>query len=140
MYNSRAFNLELHNVKHPIRTIAITAALLTAANAVLAQEDAEYEVVLPEAAQACVLPTAPDAIPEDADRDQLLAAKQAVGDFQTEVESYRSCLSNAEAGDITPGNKQAIVASYNYSVEMEERVATRFNEAVRAYKERQSDG
>ena len=40
--------------------------------------------------------------------------------------------------DNTPGNKQAIVESYNYSVEMEERVANRFNEAVRDYKERQA--
>lgn len=109
----------------------------------LAQEGADaadYEVVLPESAQACVLPVAPDAIPEDADRDTLLAAKEDVGTFQGEISSYRECLSRAEEGDITPGNKQAIVASYNYSVEMEERVAKRFNEAIRSYKERQGEG
>ena len=127
-------------MKHPISKVAIAFSLFASAGALFAQDEAEYEVVLPDAAQSCVLPTAPDAIPEDADRDQLLAAKNAIGEFQTEVESYRECLAAAEEGDITPGNKQAIVASYNYSVEMEERVATRFNEAIRAYKERQSDG
>lgn len=132
-------------MRYPIANILVALTLLASSSAVLAQEESEYteeelEVVLPEAAQACVLPTAPDAIPEDADRDLLLAAKQEVGDFQGAVTEYRECLSVAEAGDITPGNKQAIVASYNYSVEMEERVAERFNEAVRKYKARQSEG
>lgn len=128
-------------MNHSITRIAIALFSLAAAGALFAQEDeTDYEVVLPEAAQVCVLPTAPDAIPEGADRDQLLAAKQDVADFQASVTEYRSCLSEAEAGDITPGNKEAIVASYNYSVEMEERVATRFNEALQAYKARQSDG
>jgi hypothetical protein len=46
-------------------------------------------------------------------------------------------LKNAEnAPDLTAGNKQAMVASFNYSVDMEERVAQRFNEAIRSYKER----
>jgi hypothetical protein len=52
---------------------------------------------------------------------------------------YRDCLKSAEdtGGEtLTAGNKQALVASYNYSVDMEERVAERFNEAVRSYKER----
>jgi hypothetical protein len=53
--------------------------------------------------------------------------------------AFRDCLSKADENeDNTPGNKQAIVNSYNYSVEMEERVANRFNDAVRAYKERQA--
>lgn len=122
---------------------AIAVSLITPAGVLLAQEiqdETEYEVVLPDAAQACVLPTAPDEIPDDADRDRLLAAKQDVADFQASVTEYRECLAEAETDDITPGNKQAIVASYNYSVEMEERVATRFNEALQAYKARQSDG
>lgn len=132
-------------MKYPMYKILIALIIVSASNLVFAQEDEEYtaeelEVVLPKAAQACVLPTAPDAIPEDAGRDQLLEAKQDVSDFQGEVAAYRECLSAAEAGDITPGNKQAIVASYNYSVEMEERVAERFNEAIRNYKARQAEG
>jgi hypothetical protein len=53
--------------------------------------------------------------------------------------SFRDCLKAAEEDpDNTPGNKAAIVSSFNYSVEMEERVAERFNEAVRGYKERKA--
>lgn len=113
---------------------------LVSGQALFAQDGSEYEVILPEAAQSCVLPAAPDAIPQDADTDTLLAAKKDIGRFQGEVETYRSCLAEAETDDITPGNKEAIVASYNYSVEMEERVAERFNEAIRAYKARQNEG
>lgn len=127
-------------MKYLTPKILVGLFLSISAQSLFAQEDVEYEVVLPEAAQACVLPTAPDAIPEDADRDALLAAKNDIGTFQGQIESYRACLSEAETDDITPGNKEAIVASYNYSVEMEERVAERFNEAIRAYKERQGGG
>lgn len=114
--------------------------LLSVGQFAAAQEDIEYVVVLPEAAQSCVLPAAPDAIPEGAGKEELLAAKKDIDEFQGEVAAYRECLSAAEAGEITEGNKQAIVASYNYSVEMEERVATRFNEAVRDYNARRSEG
>jgi hypothetical protein len=100
--------------------------------------DAEdLEVILPEKAQECILPVAPDAIPEDADYDRLIAAKDDVAKFQTMLLTYRECLQGAEAEtEMTEGNKQAITASFNYSVDMEERVAERFNVAVRNYKER----
>ena len=117
----------------------IAAGLLV--GAVQAQEidPEDYEVILPDDAQKCVLPAAPDTIPEEATLDQLKAAKKQVGEFQGKVTEFRDCLAEAEANpDNTPGNKQAIVDSYNYSVEMEERVATRFNEAVRDYKERKA--
>lgn len=109
-------------------------------NSAQAQSDDEedYTVVLPDAAQVCVLPAAPDAIPEEATYDELVAAKGGVATFQGALEEYRTCLKAAEDGDeeLTAGNKQALIASYNYSVDMEERVAQRFNEAVRSYKER----
>lgn len=103
-----------------------------------AAEEEDYTVVLPEAAQKCVLPAAPDAIPEDATKDQLLAAKGQIADFQGVLQVYRDCLKAAEdsGADLTAGNKQALVASFNYSVDMEERVAGRFNEAVHSYKVR----
>ena len=51
----------------------------------------------------------------------------------------RDCLKAAEEDpENTPGNQAAIVSSYNYTVEMEERVAERFNTAVRGYKERKA--
>ncbi len=69
----------------------------------------------------------------------LKVAKAQIGEFQASMLEFRGCLEAADADpDNTPGNKQAIVNSYNYSVEMEERVANRFNEAVRDYKARQA--
>ena len=120
-----------------IRTLVLLAAAIFI-NTALAQDDAEeYAVVLPEEAQKCVLPAAPDAIPEDATLDQLKKAKADIGTFQAEVGVFRDCLDAAQDNpDNTEGNKQAIISSFNYSVEMEERVAARFNEAIRDYKAR----
>jgi hypothetical protein len=107
-------------------------------NTAFAQEDdEEYEVVLPDDAQTCVMPAAPDTISEEASYEQLVEAKKQISTFQIDVETYRACLRSAEdSPDLTAGNKQAIVSSFNYTVDMEERVAERFNEAVRSYKER----
>ncbi len=118
------------------RYLFIAAAVLAAGTAVAQDEDV---IVLPKDAQKCVLPASPDAIPDDATLDQLKAAKADVGAFQEKITAFRACLDEANSNpDNTPGNKQAIIDSYNYSVEMEERVANRFNEAVRAYKERKA--
>jgi hypothetical protein len=118
--------------------VLIAAAFLF--NTVQAQDDAEeYIEVLPEDAQKCVLPASPDAIPKEATYDDLKEAKAQIASFQVELEDFRECLRVAEENpDITAGNKQAIVSSFNYSVDMEERVATRFNDAIRGYKERQA--
>lgn len=122
------------------RILVFIASAVFACAAQAQDEDAEdYEMVLPEDAQKCVLPASPNAIPENATLDQLKEAKKQVGEFQAKVTVFRDCLSEAESDpDNTPGNKQAIVSSFNYSVEMEERVANRFNEAVRDYKERKA--
>lgn len=118
--------------------ILVAAGLLI--GSVQAQDNPEeMEIVLPDDAQKCVLPASPNAIPDDANLDQLKEAKKQVGEFQGKVTAFRDCLMAADENpDNTPGNKQAINDSYNYSVEMEERVATRFNEAVRDYKERKA--
>lgn len=123
------------------RVLAVLAAAFLL-NTTWAQENAaESEVVLPFDAQKCILPASPDKIPEEATLEDLKAAKAQVGEFQAKTEEFRACLQKAEENpDNTPGNTQAIVNTYNYSVEMEERVATRFNEAVREYKERQAAG
>ena len=107
-------------------------------NSVQAQDDAEeYKVVLPADAQKCVLPASPNNIAEDASYDQLKEAKAQITTFQQEVEVFRDCLHAAEdSPENTEGNKQAIVSSFNYSVDMEERIAERFNEAMRSYKKR----
>ena len=106
---------------------------------VQAQDDAENIQVLPKDKKKCVLPAAPDAISEEATYDDLVAAKKQIAVFQDEVLVYRECLQAAEDNpENTPGNNAAIVAAFNYTVEMEERVAERFNVAVRGYKERKA--
>jgi hypothetical protein len=110
-------------------------------SAAFAQDDidAALEVVLPDDAQKCVLPASPDTIPEVPSYDDLKVAKGQITEFQGRMVEFRDCLTRADENpDNTAGNKQAIVNSYNYSVEMEERAAYRFNEAVRAYKEAQA--
>lgn len=119
--------------------LVLVTAFILAAPALAQDEAEEFVVVLPDDAQKCVLPASPDAIPENATLDQLKEAKADIAQFQAQVEAFRGCLQEAEANPAnTPGNKQALVQSYNYSVEMEERVATRFNEAVRDYKARKA--
>lgn len=122
-----------------MRRVFLIIATALLCSTVQAQDDADLEVVLPDDAQKCVLPASPDAIPEEATYDDLVSAKKQIADFQGEVEVFRSCLNEAEKDpDNTPGNKEAIVSSFNYSVEMEERIAERFNAAVRGYKERKA--
>ena len=110
-------------------------------NSVQAQDDAEeYKVVLPDDAQKCILPASPDKIPDDASYDRLKEAKAQIATFQVEVEVFRGCLKEAEDNpDNTEGNKQAIISSFNYSVDMDERIAERFNVAIRSYKERKAN-
>ena len=123
-----------------MRKILVVLAGAFLLNTALAQEDEEdYEIVLPEEAQKCVLPASPDAILEEATYDQLKTGKVQIATFQEQVLVFRECLQAAEENpDNTPGNKQAIVDSFNYSVDMEERIAVRFNEAIRSYKERKA--
>lgn len=120
------------------RFLVLVAAGLIFSSA-QAQDDQDMVVVLPNDAQKCVLPASPDAIPENATLDQLKAAKGEIAGFQSKIIEYRECLQAAESDpDITDGNKEAVIQAFNYSVEMEERVAARFNDAVRDYKERKA--
>lgn len=120
------------------RFLVLVAAGLIFSSA-QAQDDEDSVVVLPTDAQKCVLPASPDAIPDEATLDQLKAAKADVADFQGKIMVFRECLQGVESDpDNTAGNSEAIIQSFNYSVEMEERVAARFNEAVRDYKARKA--
>lgn len=124
-----------------MKRVLIIAAAGFLFNSAQAQDDAEeYQVVLPPDAQKCVLPASPDKIADDASYDQLKEAKAQIATFQVEVEVFRECLHAAEDNpENTEGNKQAIISSFNYSVDMEERIAERFNVAIRSYKERQAN-
>jgi len=121
------------------RIFILLVAVFLVSNVHAKKDDDDDIQVLPEEAQACTLPASPDSIPEEATYDDLLTAKKQIAVFQGEVGVFRECLNAADANpDNTAGNKAAIVSSYNYSVEMEERIAERFNAAVRGYKERKA--
>ena len=72
--------------------------------------------------------------------EELLTAQKAVKQFQADMQVYRTCINeDAESEELSTGNLQAISNAHNYSVDMEERVAEMFNEAVREYKARQAN-
>jgi len=119
--------------------VILVSAGLVLSSVATAQEDGS-EVILPLEAQTCDLPAAPARIPDDATYDQLLEAKGEIGRFQGELMDYRACLDSSKEGQgLTDGNQIALTQAYNYSVEMEERVAEQFNVAVRSYKARQAE-
>ena len=92
-------------------------------------------VVLPLEAQACNLPSAPPPIPDPPVKEDLLKAQKLIKQFQADMEVYRSCVNkDAESGELTKGNLMAIANAHVYSVDMEERVAAMFNEALKVYK------
>ncbi len=112
---------------------------LSAVSTAVAQEDGS-QVILPIEAQTCDLPSAPARISDTPTYDELVAAKGRVTEFQEQLAVYRECLeSSANPEELTEGNQIALNQAHNYSVEMEERVAASFNEAVRAYKASQEE-
>jgi hypothetical protein len=120
-----------------MKRIIFTGLMLVAMAPAMAQEamDDGSMVVLPIEAQQCNLPAAPAAIPEVPEKADLLLAQKGVKKFQVEMEGYRECLNHDVLSDeLSDGNRQAITNAHNYSIDMEERVAGMFNEAVRAYK------
>ena len=120
-----------------MKRIIITGLMLVAMAPAMAQEtmDDGSMVVLPIETQQCNLPAAPAAIPEVPEKADLLLAQKGVKKFQIEMEEYRECVNHDVLSDeLSDGNRQAISNAHNYSVDMEERVAGMFNEAVRAYK------
>ena len=118
------------------RVIFAILVMLVSVTAVAQQVmDDGSRVVLPLETQQCNLPSAPPPIPETPEKADLMKAQKGVKQFQAEMEVYRTCLDkNVDSRDLSTGNKQAISNAHNYSVDMEERVAAMFNEAVRAYK------
>lgn len=96
-------------------------------------------VVLPLEAQQCNYPSAPPPIPDNAEKSDLLVAQKHVKEFQAKLQEYRACINkDVDSPDLTTGNRQAINNAYNDSVDMEERVAAIFNDAVKAWKARQA--
>jgi hypothetical protein len=75
----------------------------------------------------CTLPTAPAAIPDGktADKELMMAKKKEVDQYKKDVEAYAACEGNASKVEIVQADL--------------ERVANRFNAAVRAFKAANSD-
>lgn len=119
-------------------TTLLAMSLFYVSTSTSAQAPDGSAILLPLEAQTCNLPAAPARIPADASYEQLITAKDAVAAFQVELTQYRECLDASRQGpELSDGNEMALNQAYNYSVEMEERVAEQFNVAVRAYKARQ---
>jgi len=120
-----------------MKRVMFASLILMVSMAATAQDVMEdgSKVILPIEAQQCRLPSAPPPISKTPEKSDLLAAQKNVKQFQADMEVYRTCVNkDAENDEMTSGNRQAISNAHNYSVDMEERVATLFNEAVRAYK------
>ena len=120
-----------------MKKVIFTGLLLMVSMSAMAQDVMKdgSKVILPVEAQQCGLPSAPPPIPEVPEKADLLKAQKGVKQFQANMEVYRTCINDgADSGELTSGNEQAISNAHNYSVDMEERVANMFNEAVRAYK------
>ena len=120
-----------------MKRVIFTSVMLAVSMTVMAQDVMEdgSMVVLPVEAQQCRLPSAPAPIPEVPEKADLLKAQKNVKQFQTDMAGYRDCVDEeADNSDLSSGNRQAISNAHNYSVDMEERVAAMFNEAVRSYK------
>lgn len=119
-----------------MKRIIFTGLVLMVSMTALAQErDDGSRVILPIEAQACRLPSAPPPIPEVPVKEDLLKAQKMVKQFQADMAEYRACIDkDVDSEELTWGNQQAILSAHDYSVDMEERVAAMFNEALRAYK------
>ena len=117
-----------------------TLAMVVFTGSVFAQDlsappSDSVEIVVPEMASACELAEPPAAIAVDADYVTLVAAQDGVKSFQASAEAYRECLDGVrDSPDLTEGNEIALNALHDQSVDLEEQVAGRFNEAVKAYK------
>ena len=134
--------LNLLKAGEMMKRVIFTGLVLMISMAAVAQDVMEdgSRVVLPIEAQQCDLPSAPPPIPEVPVKQDLLTAQKHVKQFQTDMETYRTCINkDAESEEASSGNKQAISNAHNYSVEMEERVASMFNDAVRAWKANQAN-
>lgn len=128
-----------------MKKMIITSLVLMVSTAAMAQDvmDDGSKVVLPLESQLCDLPNAPPPIREGAEKADLLNAQKHIKQFQADMVVYRTCLGVetqekidglVNRGGLSKGNVQALLNAYNYSVDMEERVAEMFNEAVQAWK------
>ena len=103
---------------------------------------------------ACTYPPAPDALPDGATatRDEMLAGKKVVVEFDNAIGAYTSCLKlETEAAlnksaELTAEQKKQNAdiqkmadQKHNAAVEADEALAARFNEQLRAFNAKQKE-
>lgn len=110
----------------------------------------------------CAYPKAPESIPngETATKEEMVAAKQAVGKYNDDMTAYLSCIKLESDEDIaamekdadqSEAGKKALAAKkqeyelkhtqkHNAAVDEVTAVVERFNEQVRLYKKKQQSG
>ena len=103
---------------------------------------------------ACTYPTPPDKLPDGATatREEMLAGKKMVTEFDNAIGAYNTCLqkeadeaiAKLAGDDKEKESKKADIQKmadqkHNAAVEADEQIATRFNEQLRAYNNKQKD-
>ena len=103
---------------------------------------------------ACTYPSPPDSLPDGATatRDQMLAGKKKVVDFDNAIGAYTNCLkletdaALIKSAELTDEQKKQNAdiqkmadQKHNAAVEADEAIAARFNEQLRAYNAKQKE-
>jgi hypothetical protein len=103
---------------------------------------------------ACSYPPSPDPLPDGttATRDEMLAGKKKVVEFDNAIGAYTNCIkleteaSLVKSAELTPEQKKQnediqkmADQKHNAAVEADESIATRFNEQLRAYNAKQKE-
>lgn len=99
------------------------------------------------AAAACIYPRPPESIPDGrtATYDEMVAGQTAVRAFDADVTAYNACLQMElelllANGELDDARRSEIAAMYvkknNAAVDEVQAVADRFNEQLRAFKDR----
>jgi len=101
-----------------------------------------------QAYAACTYPSPPDKLPDGAtaSRDEMLAGKKKVTEFDAAISEYNNCLqkeadeaiAKLAADDKDRETKKKDIQNmadqkHNAAVEADEQIAARFNEQLRAY-------
>ena len=119
-------------------SIALISTTLTVS--ALAQEEAVSDE---QARKFCTYSKRMPIIPDGniATKDELVDAKERIATYQDHLNEYRDCLYQAETALDTEADdyeerKSTIQKLNDESIEIEQKVADKFNQAIRIYKER----
>ncbi len=116
---------------------AVSAAFLLFGTTTIAQDRLETDK------KSCSYNTTTPIIPDGniATKDELISAQKRIKIYQDNLLDFRECLSEKEAALSTEAQdyetqKAALFARRDESIDLENKVAAEFNEAIRIYKER----